>query len=51
MPTRLNAKDADFESAFAALLGAKREAAVDVRDTVEKIVADIRAREIGRAHV
>jgi len=44
MPIRLNAKDADFETGFAALLGAKREAAVDVRDTVEKIVADVQAR-------
>ena len=44
MPVRLNAKDTNFDEAFAALLDAKREASVDVRDVVEKIVADIRAR-------
>ena len=44
MPTRLNAKDANFEEAFAALLDAKRETSFDVRDTVEKIVADVRGR-------
>ena len=44
MPTRLNAKDANFEEAFAALLAAKREASVDVREAVEKIVADVRKR-------
>ncbi len=44
MPVRLNANDANFEAAFAALLAGKREASVDVTDTVMKIIADIRAR-------
>src|SRR3989338_8352521 len=44
MPTRLNAKDANFEKAFAALLDAKRETSLDVRDAVERIVADVRGR-------
>jgi len=44
MPVRLNANDANFEAAFAALLAGKREASVDVADTVTKIIADIRAR-------
>lgn len=44
MPVRLNANDANFEAAFAALLAGKREASVDVTDTVMKIIADMRAR-------
>jgi histidinol dehydrogenase len=36
--------DAEFEGAFAALLGAKREDAVDVDDAVAAIIADVRAR-------
>ncbi|WP_421862388.1 histidinol dehydrogenase [Parvibaculum sp.] len=44
MPTRLNAKDSTFEQDFATLLAGKREASVDVRDVVEEIVADVRAR-------
>jgi histidinol dehydrogenase len=44
MPVRLDANDADFESAFAALLAGKREASVDVTDVVTKIIVDIRAR-------
>ncbi|MEX0838056.1 MAG: histidinol dehydrogenase [Parvibaculum sp.] len=44
MPIRLNAQDANFETAFAALLAGKREASVDVTDVVTKIIADIRAR-------
>ncbi|ABS62144.1 Histidinol dehydrogenase [Parvibaculum lavamentivorans DS-1] len=44
MPIRLNAADASFENAFAALLTGKREASVDVADTVAKIIADVRAR-------
>lgn len=44
MPVRLDANDANFEAAFAALLAGKREASVDVTDTVTKIIADIRAR-------
>jgi histidinol dehydrogenase len=44
MPIRLNMKDANFEEGFAALLAGKREASVDVNDTVAKIIADVRAR-------
>ena len=44
MPVFLNATDADFETAFAALLGAKREDSVDVDDVVAGIIADVRAR-------
>ena len=44
MPIRLNAGDANFEEAFAALLAGKRETSVDVNDTVARIVADVRAR-------
>ena len=44
MAIRLDARDADFEAAFAALLSGKREASVDVTDVVTKIIADIRAR-------
>ncbi|WOI56844.1 histidinol dehydrogenase [Palleronia sp. LCG004] len=44
MPARLNTGDPDFESRFAALLGAKREESVDVDDAVAAIIADVRAR-------
>lgn len=44
MPIRLNAADADFKAAFAALLDGKRETSVDVNDTVTKIISDVRAR-------
>lgn len=44
MAIRLDAKDKGFEAAFRDLLGAKREASVDVNDVVTKIIADVRAR-------
>ncbi|WP_422033039.1 histidinol dehydrogenase [Roseovarius sp.] len=44
MPHFLNANDAGFEEAFAALLGAKREEAQDVDDAVAAIIADVRDR-------
>ncbi|MDR3498218.1 MAG: histidinol dehydrogenase [Parvibaculum sp.] len=44
MAIRLDATDKGFAAAFEALLGAKREASVDVNDAVAKIVADVRAR-------
>ncbi|MFU8883182.1 MAG: histidinol dehydrogenase [Rhodobacterales bacterium] len=44
MPVFLNASDLDFETAFAALMGAKREDSVDVDDVVAGIIADVRAR-------
>ncbi len=44
MPVFLNANGADFEAAFAALLGAKREDSPDVDDTVAAIIGDVRAR-------
>ena len=44
MPVFLNATDPDFETAFAALLGAKREDSVDVDNVVSGIIADVRAR-------
>lgn len=43
MPSRLTSTDADFEAKFRALLGAKRESAVDVDDAVRAIVARVRA--------
>jgi len=43
MVARLNNKQADFEKDFTALLGAKREMDVDVRDVVADIIADVRA--------
>jgi len=43
MAIRLDARDKDFEAAFAALLTAKRESSVDVNDVVTKIIADVRA--------
>ena len=44
MPVFLNTSDADFETAFTALLSAKREDSPDVDDTVAGIIADVRAR-------
>ncbi len=44
MPVFLNSADPDFETAFAALLGAKREDSVDVDDVVAGIIADVRTR-------
>ena len=44
MAIRLDANDKGFEAAFKELLGAKREASVDVNDVVTKIIADVRAR-------
>jgi histidinol dehydrogenase len=44
MAIRLDASDKGFEKAFETLLGAKREASVDVNDAVAKIVADVRSR-------
>lgn len=44
MPQFLNTADADFEQAFTALLGAKREDSPDVDAIVADIIADVRAR-------
>jgi histidinol dehydrogenase len=44
MAIRLDASDQGFEKAFETLLGAKREASVDVNEAVAKILADVRAR-------
>ncbi|AHD07929.1 histidinol dehydrogenase [Phaeobacter gallaeciensis] len=44
MPVFLNASDADFDQAFATLLGAKREDSPDVDAVVADIIADVRAR-------
>ena len=44
MPHRLNARSADFEAAFAAILTAKRDAEEDVAQAVTAILADVRAR-------
>ena len=44
MPVFLDASDRDFETAFAALLGAKREDSPDVDAIVADIIADVRAR-------
>lgn len=44
MPVFLNASDPDFDTAFATLMGAKREDSVDVDDVVAGIIADVRAR-------
>ena len=43
MPQFLNAQDADFETQFTALLGAKREDSPDVDAVVADIIADVRA--------
>jgi histidinol dehydrogenase len=44
MPLHLTTTDADFESAFAAFLAAKRESAEDVDLAVRAIIADVRKR-------
>ena len=44
MPTRLDAKAADFAPRFAAFLAAKREAAADVEAAVRDIIADVATR-------
>ncbi len=44
MPVFLNSADPGFETAFAALLGQKREEAEDVDMAVAQIIADVRAR-------
>lgn len=44
MPQHLDSRAPGFETAFAALLAAKREEAQDVDDTVAAIIADVRAR-------
>ena len=44
MPQILDAAQPDFDAAFAALLGAKREDSADVDDIVAGIIADVRAR-------
>jgi histidinol dehydrogenase len=44
MPVFLEAAAPDFETRFAALLGAKREDSPDVDAAVAKIIADVRAR-------
>jgi len=41
---RLDTRDADFESGFAALLGQARETTEDVGEAVAAILADVRAR-------
>ncbi|MDU0338717.1 histidinol dehydrogenase [Bosea rubneri] len=44
MPIRLDARDAGFEQAFAALLAAKREVSEDVDQVAASIIAEVRAR-------
>jgi histidinol dehydrogenase len=44
MPKRLDASDLNFERAFEALLGLKRESDPDVAEIVAEILADVRAR-------
>ena len=44
MAVRLDNRQDGFEEGFAALLASKREATVDVADTVSSIIADVRAR-------
>ncbi|NNE52967.1 MAG: histidinol dehydrogenase [Sulfitobacter sp.] len=44
MPVTLDATAPDFDAAFRALLGAKREESPDVDDTVAAIIADVRDR-------
>ena len=44
MPVFLTTTDPDFETAFAALLGHKREEAEDVDQAVAAIIADVRTR-------
>ncbi len=44
MAIELDMRSADFERGFEALLGAKRESAVEVDAAVAAIIADVRAR-------
>jgi histidinol dehydrogenase len=44
MPSRLSTTDAGFEAGFTELLGQKREASVDVNETVAAIIKDVQAR-------
>ena len=44
MPVFLDAADPGFEAAFATLLSAKREEAVEVDEAVAAIIAEVRAR-------
>ena len=44
MPKRLDSASPDFEAGFAQVLGAKREADVDVNQTVTDILADVAKR-------
>ena len=44
MAVRLDNRQEDFETEFAALLASKREVTVDVADTVSSILADVRSR-------
>ena len=44
MPVYLDSRQDDFEAAFVALLGAKREDSPDVDHVVAEIIADVRAR-------
>jgi histidinol dehydrogenase len=44
MPVFLDTSDADFETAFAGLLNAKREDSPDVGAAVAEIIADVRSR-------
>ncbi|KHQ54480.1 histidinol dehydrogenase [Mameliella alba] len=44
MPVFLDSRQDDFETAFQALLGAKREDSPDVDSVVAEIIADVRAR-------
>src|ERR1700734_3692119 len=44
MPLRLDTRDQGFETAFAALLAAKRETDADVDDAVAAIIDDVRNR-------
>ena len=44
MPQFLNTADSDFEQAFAAMLGAKREDSPDVDAVVARIIEDVRTR-------
>ncbi len=44
MPLRLNSEQPDFESAFRAFLGAKRETEADVIDSVKGILSDVKGR-------
>ncbi len=47
MPLRLEARDAGFAAAFAALVAARRDGDADVSADVARIIADVRARGDG----